>query len=557
MYSKEYLNKQILAAFNADDVSGDLATLVADVLSEYAYLHQLIDINILMENSFLRSTKLNSRIQQAADRFYSVPRGYNRIVKISDLDVYKTGGTIYPFQLITQNAGGKYKLYAAQAWDETEPGSLTATGYLALDCQSVELQGNNKLYMDIERDNSGVKIPCQNISEDMIIYQTWADSNSAPADASPMDINGETIYYKQVELVASLSELFEDANPLQERFCAITMPNYGVRLFSKTIIPQTQNYLVYYLTCPDSTVEEKDPASAIKNISNCKITKDTTFEILRPTNYRLEDLDAIYLYASNNLKMGGVLKSINSLEEIIPEIFPEFQSYKMLVGPVGNTYSNGNSLANDNIILHDVVEVSDGYGATESVQNNISSSVIEYVPNGSVYIYYIWKGDLNLPKDTSNNYLPSDPSHVPSQNQLNEWAAKKLAYYIPANTNFYFKNINLKTDTSAIPPLHVKVLDNYKIKVYYSSNIDFQRVRDIIESFQYQIGKDFNPYEIISSLVTDSALYGKIKYVEVWHNVSSDSSIENWQPAQVIKMPIDQRWWFNTDYSNLVEFKQV
>lgn len=554
MYSKKYLKQQVKAAFNSDNVSGDLVNLVADVLSEYAYLHQLIDINILMENSFLRSTKLNSRIQQAADRFYSVPRGYNRIVKISDLMVYKQGETIYPFQLVTQNAGGKYKLYAEQPWNEQQ-GNLTATGYLALDCQTVELQGSGKLYMDVEQDNNGVKIPCENISEDIVVYQTWTDQSLATAFDFTTDNAGNITYYRQVELVSSLADLFntneiipvEEEQPPRERFCAITMPNYGVRLYSKTAIKQTQNYIVSYLTCPDPKVEEKEPASAIKNISNCKITNNTEFEIIRKTSYRLEDLDAIYLYASNNLRMSGILKSINAIEELIPEVFPEFQSYKMLVGPIGNTYSGSSTVNDDNIILHDVVNVSNNYGSTIDTVEEINSSIIEYVPNGAVYIYYVWENDLNP---------ESGGTHYPSQQQIDNWNAKAKAYYIPDNTQFFFKNINVKVGSNVFPA-HVKKLDNYKINIYYSNNIDYQRVREIVESFQYQIGEDFNPYKIISNLVTDSILYGKIKYVEILHNNSDGDSVENWQPAQVIKMPIDQRWWFSTDYSELVEFKQV
>lgn len=349
-------------------------------------------------------------------------------------------------------------------------------------------------------------------------------------------------------MVSSLTELFDRDD---ECFCAITMPNYGVRLFSKTTIPSTNQYLIRYLVCPDPNVEEKDPASSVKNINSCKITNDTTFELLRTTQYRLEDLDAIYLYASNNLKMAGVLKSIGSLETAIPEVFPEFESYKMLVGPVGNTYSANSNEATDNIVLHDVVDVGSGYSASGATQSVLESSIIEYVPNGAIYIWYVLKGQCSLEKD-GDEYVANHYQISPSQ--LQKWKEKTKAYYIPDSTQFFFKNINELLIPQEEPPLHVKGLKNYKIKIYYSQNLDYQKVRNIIESFQYQIGSDFNPYKIISALVTDSSLYQKIRYVEILHK---KDDTEQYTPAEVIKLPQDQRWMFEDDYVTLVEFQQV
>lgn len=552
MYDKEYLKRQVLAAFTADEVGGDLANLIADVLAEYAYLHQIIDVNILMENSFLRSKKLNSRIQQAADRFYSVYRGRNRLIKISNLNVITAAPSIQPFGLISQNAGGKYKLYAADTWNFTPGSSITVTGYLATDMQEVELTGQGKLYLDVASINaSGVEINNSNISEDFVVYHIYNSPDQLgqiqqEAEDYTITENGESILYKKVKVYSSLPDFFSQSGTESDALCAITMPNYGVRLFSKTSIPNTEKYLVKYLVCPDPAVEEKDPASSIKNISHCKISNNTTFETLRATEYRLEDPDAIYLYTSNNLKMSGVMKSINSLETIIPECFPEFKSYKMIIGP-SSFQPALQSETDDSVIIQDIVSIGDGY-AGSGLSSESEERILNYVPAGNIYIWYVLEGQVNLTKNDSEEY-ERNVYNIPAD-ELSKWASKVKAYYIPENTNIYFRNINELPADSQEPPEHVKVLENYKINIYYKGIVDFQRVRNIIEDFEYQIGIDFNPYQIISALVTDSVLYGKISYVEILVKEG-----EIYVPAKVVKVAQDQRWWFSDDYTQLVNFK--
>lgn len=496
-----------------------------------------------MENSFSRSKQLNSRIQKAEDSFYSVPRGNNREIAIDNLEVINSiSEPHYDFDLITNASTGKYKLFAKGIWTFNQNTIIDhLEGYLALNSVVRTINGNNKLYLDVgEQQDNGYIIADSNISEQIVVYQKYAEYAN-----NRFRINNS--YYEKVPLYKDLTEFWQSSEP--NALCAITTTNYGVRLWSKNIIPTSTSYEIRYLSCPDRNAVLVETAKAIKSIPNCRIGENTSITTISDTEYRLEDKDQIYLNASNNVRSKGVVKSIKDLEVKLPQCFPEFKSYRMLVGPYGGE-SQDTAATDDTTYLQNIVSITQGYEATiDKPPTLVTPNVIKYVPSGSIYVWYT----LDIAPKTN-----SDGEYIRDFTQLNEehlslWNKLVKAYYIPSNTNIFFKNTNeLLIDenvSSDLPSEHIKVLDDYKISIYYSGNIDYQAIESILDKYQLLIGEDFNPYKIMSDISTNANLYGIVKYVVIEQHVNGQ-----YQPAGIVKISKDQRFWFKQKYNDLIKY---
>ena len=554
MYSKSYLKEKILNSFQVGEVEGQLANLIAEVLSEYSYINQIIDVNTLMENSFQRCAKLNSSIQHASDMFYSVPRGYNTVVSIENLTcINDIDSPYYPFDLITKASSGKYKLFAKNIWNLAKDQTYNLLeGYLALDSITRTITGQNKLYLDVGVQNpeTGMIQPDQNISEQIVVYLVYTDNNSDMV----ADFQIGNLKYKQVKLYNDKNEFWgkdnEDIDPSEpEPLLAITTPNYGVRLWCKTSIPSSNTYEVRYLVAPDSTVFQAEPSQLIKKIPDCLFSTDTVVKTSQEIEYPLTNQDAIFLYSSSSRRMGGMVKSINSLDVAIQACFPEFKNYKIIIGACGNEVAQ--SAANDTVYIQNVVNYIQAYSVTEDTNVSLPTpDIYNYVPANNIYIWYVLDKEPNHNSEGyKRDYTILNPEH------LAKWENMLKAYYIPDNTQITFHNVNellIPYDATVEEPSeHIRVLDDYRISIYYQGNLNFSAVESILDQYQLQIGQDFNPYQIMSSLTTDSNLYGIIKYVAI-----EKKEGDNYVPAGILKIAKDQRYWFKQSYSNLIRYVQ-
>ena len=411
------------------------------------------------------------------------------------------------------------------------------------------------IHIDIgEQDENGIILPDANISEQLAVYiQVNNNDMTSNIKVPNPDSPNEYTYFAPVKLYSNLNDFWQDKSE-ESALCAMTTPNYGVRLWSKETINPSTTYLIKYLTCPDSSIPTVEPTKAIKNIPNCKLTTNTTIKLESDSEERLESLDKIYLYASNNVRTNGIMKSINSLETEIPQCFPEFLSYKMIVGPFGGSGVD-QSITTDQIMIQDIVSFSNEYEASGNKIEDEEAfySCINYVPAGNIYIWYTLDKNPNVSSD-SNKYVRDFTPLNTEHKRL--WDERLKAYYIPDSMNIYFKNTNelliSEGEESDTPSAHIKVLKDYKIKVYYRGSINFSSVEAVLDKYQLKIGEDFNPFQIMSDIATDSTLYGIVKYVSIEHKIG-----DSYVPANIIKISEDQRFWFKDSYSSLIEYVKV
>lgn len=406
-YTKDELLEQAKAVFSSEGISGDLPDLISKFASWYLYIHQAEDVSIGLESSFSKSRKLNSRIKSAADNFYSVSRGQNRIITLTQLGCQDVVNASKFDEISTY---GDYKLYYAQNYThELLQEYFTFNAYLALDCITKSVKGSDKLYIDIDEPD---------VSEDIQIIK----------DSDP---NNELVISNR------LSDLYNEDEDKRADVVVMTMPNYTVRIWSKDGFPSSETYTIKYLKSPDKSIKDLD-LNDIKSIPNFIKSTDTEIVEYRARVNKLDDNDKIYLYAANNVKFNDTMKSNNNIYTMIQEAFPEFIGF-------------------DYIIEDDKIKV-----------------------------YY------------TTDY---DQSGTISQAKIDNFNNKMKAYYIKQDFEFY------TAELVEIPTMEVDIT--------YIKEIDFSLVDKLVKSYQANIGKDFNPYQLIADIIGHDDLVGKIKLVEL------------------------------------------
>jgi len=402
-YTEQELEEQLNSKYLDHGIQDDLSKLSASILSKYLYLHQIQDISILLEQSFSRCKMLNSRIQHAADNFYSVNRGSNRLISLSELGCTERV-EVKKFDLISTY--GDFKLFYAQDYTHNNLGAtFTFNAYFALSSGSEVFNGDGKLYHDVNSDN---------ISEDIIVF----------------DSEG-----KELTTTKYISDLYLTENA--KDIAIITLPNYRVRLWKKNGFLPSETYTVKYLHSPDESINEIDLKS-IKSLPGYIKSASTKVNEINSTVYKLSDNDKIYLYTINSLKFKDTMKSVNSLDVMIKENFPEFKGFKTVID-------------RSKIDVHYVIDY---------------STDIEISPN--------------------------------RVNAFNELAR---SYYITQQINFILAEEYL--------------IEDYKIKISYSEELNFDVCNNIVNDYQSKVGEAFNPYQLIADLMSSDELIGRIKRVVI------------------------------------------
>ena len=152
------MKEKLKTAFTDNSISGDLVDMMSTFAARFLYLEQYITAGIVMEGSFSRCVKLNSRITHAADNFYSVQRGNCRKVQLQGVTVLES---ISATKYDVINTYGDYKLVYAS--DYALAASNTPT---TIDCL-VTLGTKKCLFAEISiRDEKGALLPVPKASLD-------------------------------------------------------------------------------------------------------------------------------------------------------------------------------------------------------------------------------------------------------------------------------------------------------------------------------------------------------------------------------------------------------
>ncbi|MCQ2209228.1 MAG: hypothetical protein MJZ34_02940 [Paludibacteraceae bacterium] len=476
-FTKQELYEKLIATYATKGLQGELVELVSDLLSEYLYLHQMEDVSILMEDSFLRCKYLNSSIQHAADNFYSVDRGKNRLIHINNL------GCLSPVRVSkfdTVSSYGQYKLVYDQNYthlNTDEP--FEFSGYLTIDnAQTITVEGNGRYYMDLT-DAEGNLI--QNVSENIMVMSIddrgTADNRDDKHHEFKISNNLLDLYTKAENATIGSEDQNDDSiSVMKAEICAMTLPNYGIRLWKADKFQENFTYVIKYLKCPDETKAEINIETDIRSIPG--YTKNankvpTEIKVVEKEDgstcnqvLKTEDQELIYLNAAANSRFQGAMKSINSIDDFIQSnLSKDFNlvGFKTVIGPKTNPF----------------------------------------VEDGAIKVYCTFTGHEGATQATLKSM------QIRAVNLLK-------AYYI--TNDIVFENAQPVNMTNTVIDTEGSSQILY-VDVHYNDIIEYAVCENIVDNKRYIVGEDFNPYQIIADMMSHEQLQGRLSLVEVyWKN---------------------------------------
>mgnify|MGYP001339346385 CR=1 FL=1 len=559
-YTESELKTKLTSKFTDNSITGDLADLTVDFTSRFLYLYQIIMVNTLMEDSFSRCTKLNSAITHAADNFYSVPRGTNRVVSVNNIKV-SNAIDVEPYDVISSY--GDFKLVYNDRYEKDVNEITSISCKLALDSKSVEVVGNGNLYIDLN---------ITGVSDDIIIYDKDEGLESGKYTTS--------------------SKIYDLTNPTSDGgyvadIAVITQPDYSIRLWCKDGFNTSKTYVIKYLTCPDSSISDLS-LDDISDIPNFIKQDNTNISETSATVYPISNINKIYLYTANFIKFRDILTSISDINTEIAEYFTSFQGFNVVVGE--KTSITGDVGANNNVIsnissedIYKIVpgaEISDTSGAIPSGTkiSSVDYTNKEAVMNSSATAAV--SGDTITSDNIIKVYyvIDYDSDETVSQDDVQEFNDKMTSYYIQDKFAFmladYSRNtvtidntvfigilgnttqtavftysgtswqysgsdISLSTyglsingtpvagdtvtvvhtasdtgGTNVITSTIESVHFDFTVDIYYKETLRYDIAEQIIKDYQSQIGTDFSPYQMIADLMVNTTLRDNILYVK-------------------------------------------
>ena len=308
-FDEDNIKAKMDDVFTSRNVTGDIAELAAALCARFLYLNQVMSVNTLMESSFTRCKNLNSAITLAANHFYSVPRGKNVRLRISNVIPIRN---IKVKQFDVISTYGQYKMCYAQDYDLRSGFVTVIEVFLALDSKIYEFRGNNRLVQ---------VTPLNNVSQDYYIM-----SNEPYTDPETDTI----LPYTVLPTTEQLSDMIDDDSG--KLVGVITDINFSVRLWKQSGFSDTLTYTIRYLSSPDTNIPMIDYETEITQIPGFTISVSTKIELLVQQEQQLRDKELIYLFATNKIKSKDVLKTFNGFEQRVKEFFPEFLGFNVIIG---------------------------------------------------------------------------------------------------------------------------------------------------------------------------------------------------------------------------------
>jgi len=413
--SEENIKARLLQAFSDDNVSDDLTNLMADFSARFLYLEQITTANILMEGSYTRSKMLNSRIQHAADNFYSVPRGNNRQVRLSSVKVTEAIN-VEKFDIISTY--GEYKLVHSESRNVRVADTVNFNCYLTLGVETLELQGSDKLYLEV---------PAKDISQDIIVIRK---------------LTGEE--YRLTDNIHDLDALQYGTSLNMYDMAVVTDTDFSVKLWMNTKFDSSETYIVKYLKCPDKDVPPLD-LSTIINLPKMIKQNNTQIIELSSANYPVKDLDTIYQYTASFVKTKDVIRTVDNLDVEIQKYF-NFKGFKTVIDPT------------------------------------------------TIKIYYV--ASYGTPDNPQGDDL--------DRTNVSKFEYDLRAHYVTQNVEYIKAGIAQFQD---LPQLDVE------LEVQITDEINYDIVRDIVESYQGKVDEPLNFYQLIADIKGNATVGNKIKQI--------------------------------------------
>ena len=271
------------------------------------YKNQLNTVNTVLESSASKCTELNSAIQHAEDKAYSVMRGKNQHFLVKGARPL-ISNKVKKFDECCKI--GKYKLLYAQDYDNlTSNEQCDIELILCTKLIEENLTNNLKKY---------IRSQSNNLTDDLSFYVS--------------DINGNTTDTPySTQIITTLGGVDEAGNTInantfinadeKTKYLIITDTDFNIVIW----IWEQDNPIVvfdgnskYSIKSPEYTTESID-VTTITSLKNFDISDATITSV--PRTNRETDVDSIFLASCVSDKSGDIIRSVNDIEDIFLNYF--------------------------------------------------------------------------------------------------------------------------------------------------------------------------------------------------------------------------------------------
>lgn len=247
MDSKEQIKEDLQSIAKDYGYQGEALNIIVDLLT-YAIFHEQFDfLNTSRELSLDQATLMNSKIQRCIDVLYAVYRGRNPRIWVN----VQFDGPVHRNKFDQLFDSNTFKIYAANQIDGWPDGKthliecIIAKRKLEVDNTINQL---SKYYLDFKEDGKDGNL-YNNISEDIQVSVVSKGPNQS------------TLIDKKVYPTTRLLSDHTRYDGDEEQFLAITLPDFGLRLFRKNYFPVSSIIKIEafnYISLDDINIQEID-----------------------------------------------------------------------------------------------------------------------------------------------------------------------------------------------------------------------------------------------------------------------------------------------------------
>jgi len=488
MDSINSLVNQLKATARKLNYTGPVIEALCYLLADGIYKNSLNSITTLLEGSPTTCRLVNSAIQHAMDRGYSVNRGANQKITISNLFPTRTFSVKKYDQAVKV---GSYYLYYNDDYSFT-PGLVAPVEFVV-----------------------GKTL----VTEQLPNEPTSGNSGNVFKDSSYSDLTEVTLYrlddntneFEEVPYTEWKRNLL-DLDPMQStalisnnntiNYWLVTRPDYSIRLwkFNKDLIEVNVGSI-------ENPVWETQPnrnfdPSAIYRIKSLK--------------YLPDNIDPLTIKTIPGFRFDG-----SSIPEFTQKSYIERESL------INEIYLNTETADLSSFTVRSVNDISAITTAYFRTQTDKGIRGIKVATDNTTITVVYLLGNVNETLSTAVGGLIDS---------FNKFLVK--AYYVNLDVVFHHATLASMEPPVGSPP-GTPNLNKFSFEIYYQDAIDTNQVFEFFNNVVYNIGEDFNIFEFIGKLTKE---FENIKWVKLVEGVTTTIPVaftEYFQFEEVSNRTID------------------
>lgn len=240
MVSIDEIKDKILKIADGEGYKGEVINIIASLLSYSLYNEYISNLNLYNELNLNTAITENGRILRAAEQMYSVYRGslptvkFNFIPKIKldygKLDLVASLNKCYLYACENTNIGIGTRNYGKQEEKSNLKCYISNTPMKDAKDEVISMDNGNIYYIDVKDKNGKL---AKNISEHIIVKDVDTSNNEEKILKVTRNFNEHCS--SQV-----------DSKEAEDKVFALTMPDYGVRLFRFGYIDEDGNKVGFW-----------------------------------------------------------------------------------------------------------------------------------------------------------------------------------------------------------------------------------------------------------------------------------------------------------------------